>query len=217
VSATARDLFEPGADTLFAGLFATMFGIGTYPEPPDVTVLRILGLESRPATQDEVKSASRARLRQVHPDVVTYEGTHLAEASAAVAVQRAEVRELMWARDVLLRKIPPAVTGDKGSVSDSFSRNAACAACGRTITGLFGKPPLPATTMRRWRGYCAPCAEDAELARIRELRRLARADRKCPGCSRTFTPPRSDGRYCSPACRQRAYRQRQRDTAGAAG
>jgi hypothetical protein len=94
VTAT-RDVFEPGIDTLFAGMFAELFGIGTYPEPPDITVLRILGLKERPATQDEVRSAFRARLRQVHPDVAAYEGTHLADASAAVAVQRPEVRELM--------------------------------------------------------------------------------------------------------------------------
>jgi hypothetical protein len=151
----------------------------------------------------------RARLRQLHPDVQRYDGTHLAGASAAIAVQRPEVRELVWARDVLLRKIPPPpVTASGGPLSTLVSRNA-CAACGRAITGLFGKPePLPATTMRRWRGYCAPCADDAEHARLRDLRCQARANRECASCGGTFTPMRSDGRYSSPACRQKAYRQR---------
>lgn len=30
----------------------------------------------------------------------------------------------------------------------------------------------------------------------------------CEGCAARFTPPRSDAKWCSPACRQRAYRQR---------
>ena len=211
---SAADPFAPGFDSLFAGMFAELFGIGTYPEPPDITVLRLLGLTERPAAQDEVKAAFRARLRELHPDAERYEGTHLAAATAAIAVQRPEVRELVWARDVLLRKTPPPpVTASGGSLSTLISRNA-CAACGRTITGLFGKPdPLPATTMRRWRGYCAPCADDAEPGRLRDLRRQARADRECEGCGGTFTPVRSDGRYCSAACRQKAYRQRQHDAA----
>ena len=199
----------------FGSMFGEIFGIdiGTFPEPPDVTVLRILGLEDRPATHDEVKAAFRARLKVTHPDIAVYENTHLAAASAAIAAQRPEVQELVWARDVLLRKVPPAVTANKGPPTTSISRNA-CKACGRTITGLFGKPePLPATTMRRWHGYCAPCANEAERARMRDLRSRARSDRECCGCGQTFTPPRSDGRYCSVGCRQKAYRQRRRDEA----
>ena len=42
----------------------------------------------------------------------------------------------------------------------------------------------------------------------REARRLRRADRTCASCGETFTPPRSDGRYCAAACRQRAFRAR---------
>jgi hypothetical protein len=129
------DLFTPSFDSLFAGVFAELFGIGTYPEPPDITVLRILGLEARPATQDEVKSAFRARLRRVHPDIDAYEGTHLAGASAAVAIQRPEVRELVWARDVLLRKVPPPPVTDADSPLDhvrdpSRWKPAPCVKCG---------------------------------------------------------------------------------------
>lgn len=32
--------------------------------------------------------------------------------------------------------------------------------------------------------------------------------RTCDGCREAFTPTRADARYCSPACRQRAYRDR---------
>ena len=31
----------------------------------------------------------------------------------------------------------------------------------------------------------------------------------CSVCGKTFTPPRTDARTCSPACRQKAYRRRQ--------
>jgi hypothetical protein len=60
----------------------------------------------------------------------------------------------------------------------------------------------------RWVGYCIRCAHKQELARQRELRRQARANRPCQGCGQRFTGARSDARYCSGACRQKAYRQR---------
>ncbi len=34
-----------------------------------------------------------------------------------------------------------------------------------------------------------------------------RKDKVCESCGKTFTPKRSDAKYCSNACRQRAYRQ----------
>jgi hypothetical protein len=70
--------------------------------------------------------------------------------------------------------------------------------------------------------YCDKCRErwkadrrkelDRENARRRELRARRRAWTQpvsCARCEETFVPTRSDSRYCSNACRQRAYRQRQ--------
>ena len=51
------------------------------------------------------------------------------------------------------------------------------------------------------------CALKYRAQRARERRRAARGTRMCP-CGREFAPVRSDGVYCSPACKQRAYRQR---------
>jgi len=58
--------------------------------------------------------------------------------------------------------------------------------------------------------------------RCAELTRAARRDRtrdrdarRCETCAEHFTPPRSDGRYCSPACRQKAYRARRPTPDGA--
>ena len=60
----------------------------------------------------------------------------------------------------------------------------------------------------RWRDYCWRCALDAQNALLREQRAQARADRTCQTCGAVFTPARADGRFCSGACRQAAYRQR---------
>lgn len=51
------------------------------------------------------------------------------------------------------------------------------------------------------------CALKYRAQQARERRLQGRADRTCL-CGQTFTPPRSDGLYCSAACRQRSCRQR---------
>ena len=37
-----------------------------------------------------------------------------------------------------------------------------------------------------------------------------RKNTECQQCGDTFTPDRSDAKYCSAACKQRAYRQRKK-------
>ena len=68
--------------------------------------------------------------------------------------------------------------------------------------------------------YCDPCRErweadrEAKRQRDRVYRRELRARRRamrvgiCESCAETFRPSRADSRYCSNACRQRAYRRR---------
>ena len=58
-------------------------------------------------------------------------------------------------------------------------------------------------------------AEDLAFAGARtfrefhdRLRALARENLTCKRCGRTFTPKRSDAKYCSEACKQAAYRTR---------
>ena len=46
----------------------------------------------------------------------------------------------------------------------------------------------------------------AELAPPPDVLRIT-----CPGCSALLVPLRSNSRYCSNKCKQRAYRQRRRD------
>lgn len=228
---TADPFDSFGAD-LFGDIFGSIFP-RAYPEPPDNVPARILGLDAKPDTRDAVKAAFRARLLAVHPDVITYRAQPELQAAAdKLALERPEVAEVIWARDVLLRKVPPppaAVTDGESPMwkHDQPSRQQLCGKCNserrntsgepyqivglgssanledwQRRAGYKGRPPQP------WDGYCRPCAHDAKKERKRELRRQLRADRKCEACGDTFTPPRSDARYCSPACRQRAYRQR---------
>ena len=54
------------------------------------------------------------------------------------------------------------------------------------------------------------CTEDCERQARRERRRRPRGRKPgvCTYCEQPFTASRSDARYCSPSCRQFAYRQR---------
>jgi len=199
--------------TQLASVFGDLFGFGSWPEPPDIVPLRILGLAERPASQDAVRSAFRARLGAVHPDTAAYrEVPWLQHAADSIAAGRPEVAELVWARDVLLRKIP-AVTDAAAHVGTPSPvtplKPQECKGCGGIHVAYSGGTVYGFHHEGRWRGYCYGCAYHAENARQRDLRRDRRADRACESCGETFTPPRSDGRYCSPACRQRSYRQRQ--------
>lgn len=201
-----------GAPVLDA-LLGTLAGVGSCAEPPDTVPLRILGLPVMSASAAEVRSAFRARLLAVHPDVAAYPGTPWLQAAADARAQaRPEAAELTWARDVLLRKIPPPVTATSVRGAGNGSRNgyepARCKGCGG-IHRLHGGTVPGFHLVGRHAGYCYRCAADADNERQRDRRRQARAGRPCDGCGQPFTPPRADGRYCSPACRQRAYRRRQ--------
>lgn len=60
---------------------------------------------------------------------------------------------------------------------------------------------------------CAECAvkerRDWRNARLHRRRSCDRGEsRACPVCADDFRPTRADSRYCSAACRQRAYRLR---------
>jgi hypothetical protein len=80
-----------------------------------------------------------------------------------------------------------------------------CAGCGRpVIHDTNREPPQQA--------FCGneQCRRAARAAAARELRQIRRRRRAwiCRCCGEKLNTSRSDGRYCSPACRQRAYRQR---------
>lgn len=72
---------------------------------------------------------------------------------------------------------------------------------------------------RRWncrRFCCDRCAWLAASA-TRTARGAAERAKHCVVCGQSFTAPRRDARTCSPACRQRAYRQRRPTVASERG
>jgi hypothetical protein len=218
---TRRGLFN---DDPLGAMLGGLFGMGRFAEPPDTVPLRILsvrGAAGPSVTREQVKSAFRAAVMRAHPDLQLYQDTALSKAAEAAIADEPDVQELVWARDVMLRKIPEPrpVTGDGLPRADFGSRYEPdrCKVCdskrltphGDTYNMLYSWGGREV----RWAGYCSRCASDAENERQRELRRQARANRPCATCGELFTPPRSDGRYCTPACRQRAYRARTKATA----
>ena len=84
-----------------------------------------------------------------------------------------------------------------GDGSDPADYAHVCDHCGRAFWG------------GQHRRYCSAECGERERSRRRE-RSAVRivGSRSCETCRKTFTPPRSDGRYCSSACRQKAYRTR---------
>jgi len=106
-----------------------------------------------------------------------------------------------------------------------------CAACAARMSarraawpglglGMEWRPPAPCESCGRpvidrvILGYVVlrhiTCGEPACQRAIRAAPARARRRRPCVclGCGIEFKPARDDARYCSPACKQRAYRRR---------
>jgi hypothetical protein len=82
--------------------------------------------------------------------------------------------------------------------------------------GHCGRPVFPAEyrRSRAERAYCSPeCKKRFWAEQARLWRTEAREHKTCPVCGGLFDGTRKDQVTCSPACRQKAYRQRK----GAAG
>jgi hypothetical protein len=88
-----------------------------------------------------------------------------------------------------------------------------CEACGRRVAFQadewvidgYDKRPGP----ERQHVLCSEVCAYRYYNRLRSERSAtARAGRSCEACGSAFDAVRSDQRYCSPACKQRAYRQR---------
>jgi hypothetical protein len=198
---------------MIGGLFGDnpitiLFGPG---DCPDSVPLRILGLDAIPLSRDTLRSVFRAKVMVAHPDLAAYTAPDVRQAAEAAVAAQPDVQELLWARNVLLRKIPEPLRQEPAFATHANSRNdRRCPNCKDERRDWRGQHP----DYGRWARYCYPCADDAENARQRDLRAQARADRKCEGCGAIFTPGRADGRFCSSACRQAAYRKRTKTPAG---
>lgn len=187
------------SEDVFGGMFADLLGV-TGNEPPITVPLRILGLDKLPATRDDLKATFRAKVMAAHPDLNHYTIPHLREAAEAAVAAEPDVQELKWARDCLLRKIPTATaTSPDGQPVARRWEPRRCKGCDK---------PHERGMHFNSRGLCYSCEQDRQNQQRREQRAAARADRHCERCRATFTPARADGRYCSSACRQAAYRRR---------
>ena len=90
-----------------------------------------------------------------------------------------------------------------------FCRAEPCQGCGRPVHNEMDR------VRRRLVFCCAQCQHRAILAVARHKRSHARGTRECQECRQTFEPTRTDSKFCSVACKQRAYRKRVTDVAGA--
>jgi predicted nucleic acid-binding Zn ribbon protein len=98
---------------------------------------------------------------------------------------------------------PEWLSPNKGSVVAQL-----CARCERPMVYR-----LTAATMRRT--FCTEACGRAYHDRLRNQRRKERGaverEKACEVCGKGFTATRKDARTCSPSCKQKAYRQRQRE------
>ena len=75
-----------------------------------------------------------------------------------------------------------------------------CGGCGRPVHDEWGRPSHQMVVC------CEACRPKAQAASARAARARKRAGKTCSLCKNSFTPARDDARFCSNACRQRAYR-----------
>lgn len=83
----------------------------------------------------------------------------------------------------------------------------------RRLPGEWKKCPVCGRRVRfldfRWRRRHYLCSTECGKGfDPRPRKNPTRSELECDGCGQTFSAIRSDARYCSSACRQRAYRQR---------
>jgi len=74
----------------------------------------------------------------------------------------------------------------------------ACVYCDRPLYVSIEKPPRIVA--------CKKICCDA--AKAKKRRAILRGTKQCAECGETFTPKRTDSRYCSAACKQKAYRRK---------
>lgn len=203
------------ASNFFGDLFGDFFG---GKGPPESVARKLLGIDTAlPLSADGVRAVFRFRVKLLRPDLDDggADALRLRDLGDGIGTfaypdtvrfdsgsKAEQLAELLWAREDLLRRVPPPVTADGVPRRGGSTRNTCEAAGCDQFRGPYR------ARARRWSGYCYKCYEDGKKAEAREARRRARADRTCTGCGVTFTPSRSDGIYCKPACRQAAYRKR---------
>jgi hypothetical protein len=198
-----------------SSIFRDVFG-GPADDVPETIPLRILGLVPPVPTRAAIVSAFRRRVLEVHPDLqLAFDYPVLQDAAEDVGT-RPEIRELVWARDVLLAMVPEPsnVTGEIGAFAiprlPVTPAPKVCRQCERALGEREHYAVAPHSRHSLRAGWCWRCVEADDRERAKARRRHRRAHQRCAQCAAIFTPARADGRYCSPRCRQAAFRGRQR-------
>lgn len=104
-------------------------------------------------------------------------------------------------QDTLKAWYQEKISGEK---PDLAVRKIICKGCGREFYSQI-----------ETKKYClySLCGNRGYQKELKQRRQEARKDMVCPVCEKTFTPKRSDAKFCSNACRQKAYRNRVTDNA----
>jgi hypothetical protein len=102
-------------------------------------------------------------------------------------------------------RVAPVCAGCK-SIWELFNDPEPCQGCGRPVHYRYE------FISRRLTFCCERCRQRAQQGAMRDARRAARAGRTCDQCGKVFEPTRTDARFCSVACKQKAYRDRHRVT-----
>ena len=91
-----------------------------------------------------------------------------------------------------------------GEAPNLAIRKIYCKGCGRVFY-----------TQIETKKYClySLCGNHGYQKELKWRRAQERKDRICKTCGNTFTPTRSDAKFCCKACRQKAYREKVTDTA----
>lgn len=110
--------------------------------------------------------------------------------------------------DELIARTDPDLARDKRrrqkDIERTLARRVPCAGgCGRLVQ------PAPEY---RWENYRRVKVDEPV-----SCRKCSTEPIRCPECHREFMPSRSDARYCTAVCRQRAYRSRRRSSEPAGG
>ena len=99
-------------------------------------------------------------------------------------------------------RVAPICERCKGDRTFQYWSDEPCKGCGRPVYNEMN---------RVWRNHtvcCEVCGYKAASAVARQRRTKARGTRACQECGETFKHTRTDARFCSVACKQRAYRDR---------
>jgi hypothetical protein len=160
---------------LFEFGFETLFGFG---EVPDSIPLRMLGLDEMPTSRAVLMTAFRSKVMAVHPDLAGYTLPGIREAAEAIVSSEADVQELVWARDVLARKLryespgPPPKTAEEAAFEAARKRHEEARIADRP-------KPTP-----------EPITVTDPQARPNARRKRARrpVTRGCVGCRKSFVP-----------------------------